>query len=52
MAKDYLTEFLPDLDEFREKTIQFHKGELSVAEYKKFSGGFGSYAQRGGRGVR
>ncbi len=49
MTKDYLTGFLPDLDEFREKTIQFHKGELSVAEYKKFSGGFGSYAQRGGQ---
>lgn len=49
MPKDYFTEFLPDLDEFREKTIQFHKGELSVAEYKKFSGGFGSYAQRGGQ---
>lgn len=49
MPKDYLTEFLPDLAEFREKTIQFHKGELSVAEYKKFSGGFGSYAQRGGQ---
>lgn len=49
MPKDYFTEFLPDLDEFREKTIQFHEGELSVAEYKKFSGGFGSYAQRGGQ---
>ena len=49
MPKDYFTEFLPDLDEFREKTMQFHKGELSVAEYKKFSGGFGNYAQRGGQ---
>lgn len=49
MPKDYLTEFLPDLAEFREKTIQFHEGVLSVAEYKKFSGGFGSYAQRGGQ---
>ncbi len=48
MPVDYLSEFLPDLDEFREKTIQFHKKELSVAEYKKFSGGFGSYAERGG----
>ncbi len=48
MSKDYLKEFLPDLKEFEEKTIKFHKGELSVAEYKKFSGGFGSYAQRGG----
>lgn len=49
MAKDYLTEFLPDLKEFQEKTMQFHNGEMTVAEYKKFSGGFGSYAQRGGQ---
>ncbi len=49
MAKDYLTEFLPDLAEFREKTMQFHNGEITVAEYKGFSGGFGSYAQRGGK---
>ena len=48
MPKDYLSEFLPDLEEFRKKTIQFHNKELSVAEYKAFSGGFGSYAQRGG----
>ncbi len=47
MAKDYLTQFLPDLEEFKEKTLQFHKGELTIAEYKHFSGGFGSYAQRG-----
>lgn len=49
MAKDYLKEFLPDLEEFKEKTMQFHNGELTVAEYKRFSGGFGSYAQRGGQ---
>lgn len=49
MSKDYLTEFLPDLDMFREKTLQFHKGKINVAEYKKISGGFGSYAQRGGK---
>lgn len=49
MPKDYLTEFLPDLDEFREKTMKFHNGEITVAEYKGFSGGFGSYAQRGGK---
>lgn len=49
MPKDYLTEFLPDLEEFREKTMQFHNGEITVADYKKFSGGFGSYAQRGGK---
>lgn len=49
MPKDYLTEFLPDLAAFREDTKKFHNGELSVAEYKKLSGGFGSYAQRGGQ---
>lgn len=48
MAKDYLSEFLPDLEEFREKTMEFHEKEMSVAEYKAFSGGFGSYAERGG----
>lgn len=49
MRRDYLTEFLPDLEEFCEKTMKFHNGEITVAEYKGFSGGFGSYAQRGGR---
>ena len=49
MAKDYLMQFLPDLEEFKEKTMQFHNGELTIAEYKHFSGGFGSYAQRGGQ---
>ena len=49
MPKDYLAEFLPDLEQFKEKTMQFHRGEITVAEYKAFSGGFGSYAQRGGK---
>lgn len=48
MAQDYLKEFFPDLDEFKEKTMKFHNKEISVAEYKGFSGGFGSYAERGG----
>ncbi len=48
MPKDYLTEFLPDLEEFREKTMKFHRKEMTVPEYKGFSGGFGSYAERGG----
>lgn len=46
---DHLTEFLPDLAEFKENTRAFHNGKLSVAEYKRLSGGFGSYAQRGGQ---
>lgn len=48
MARDYLTEFLPDLEEFKEKTMKFHNKEITVPEYKGFSGGFGSYAERGG----
>ena len=44
MSIDYLQEFLPDLQEFREKTMKFHNGEMTVPEYKSFSGGFGSYA--------
>ena len=48
MAKDFLEEFIPDLDEFREKTMAFHNKEITVPEYKGFSGGYGSYAQRGG----
>ncbi len=49
MPKDYLTEFLPDLAQFRDKTMKFRDGEITVQEYKGFSGGFGSYAQRGGK---
>lgn len=48
MSKDLLEEFIPDLDEFREKTMAFHNKEITVPEYKGFSGGYGSYAQRGG----
>lgn len=48
MSKDYLSEFLPDLEEFKEKTMKFHNKEMTVPEYKGFSGGFGSYAERGG----
>jgi len=48
MGNDYLEKFLPDLDEFKEKTMLFHNKEMTVAEYKGFSGGYGSYAQRGG----
>lgn len=37
-----------DLAEFREKTDEFYEGKLDKNAYKGFSGGFGSYAQRGG----
>ncbi|MCI8514446.1 MAG: nitrite/sulfite reductase [Lachnospiraceae bacterium] len=38
-----------DLEEFREKTDRFYSGEMDKNAYKGFSGGYGSYAQRGGK---
>lgn len=49
LKKDILEEFISDLDEFKEKTMAFHNKQMTVAEYKSFSGGYGSYAQRGGK---
>ncbi len=40
MAKDFLEEFIPDLDEFREKTMAFHNKEITVPEYKGFYGNY------------
>jgi ferredoxin-nitrite reductase len=40
-------ELKQQIDIFREKTSQFAQGEISVKDYKGFSGKFGSYAQRG-----
>ncbi|WP_455715821.1 nitrite/sulfite reductase [Anaerosporobacter sp.] len=48
MAKNHVEEFRGDLKEFHEMTKKFYQKEISVQEYKSFSGGFGSYAQRGG----
>jgi len=36
------------IGEFQEMTRKFYAKEISVKDYKGFSGGFGSYAQRGG----
>lgn len=33
----------------KKKTDQFYAGELSKADYKGFSGGYGSYAQKDGK---
>ena len=44
-----LQEFKNDLTDFREMTNKFYAGEVSQKDYKGFSGGFGSYAQRGGK---
>lgn len=49
MEKELFDTFVSDLDEFREKTMKFADEEISVQEYKGFSGGFGSYAQRGAK---
>lgn len=38
-----------DYKEFEKITRQFYAGEVTVPQYKGFSGGFGSYAQRGGK---
>lgn len=41
-------EYQKELEEFKAATEQFYNKEISVADYKRLSGGFGSYAQRGG----
>lgn len=38
-----------ELKEFREKTEDFYAGEIKRKDYKRFSGLYGSYAQRGGK---
>lgn len=48
MKINYAEKFREDLAEFREMTQKFYNKEISTHEYKGFSGGFGSYAQRGG----
>lgn len=47
--EELLQEFREDLSQFREMTEKFYAGEVSSKEYKGFSGGFGSYAQKGGK---
>lgn len=37
------------LPEFREKTAAFYAGDMTKGDYKKFSGFYGSYAQRSGK---
>ncbi len=43
-----MEEFRADLKQFHEITRKFYQKEINAAEYKGVSGGFGSYAQRGG----
>lgn len=42
-------EIQAQLDEFRDRTAKFASGDISVKDYKGFSGKFGSYAQKGAR---
>ena len=51
MNQELMKEFKADLKEFREMTEKFYAKEVSVKDYKGFSGGFGSYAQKGGEAV-
>ena len=46
--EELLKEFKEDLVEFHEMTEKFYAKEVSMKDYKGFSGGFGSYAQKGG----
>ena len=41
-------EWKKDYEEFEKVTRQFYAGEVPGPQYKGFSGGFGSYAQKGG----
>lgn len=49
MEDQLYQEFKEDLKQFEKVTAGFYKGEVTTAEYKGISGGFGSYAQRGGK---
>ncbi len=42
-------EWKKDYEEFEKVTREFYAGEVLPAQYKGFSGGFGSYAQKGGK---
>ncbi|MCI8561035.1 MAG: nitrite/sulfite reductase [Dorea sp.] len=42
-------EWKKDYEEFEKIARQFYEGEIPAQKYKGFSGGFGSYAQRGGK---
>lgn len=47
MNESLMAQFKSDLKDFREMTEKFYAKEVSVKDYKGFSGGFGSYAQKG-----
>lgn len=43
-----IEEYRQDMAEFKDMTYKFYNKEIPMAQYKGFSGGFGSYAQKGG----
>ena len=43
MRREDWEKYIPD---FKEKTAAFYSGQIKKAEYKGFSGFYGSYAQR------
>ena len=45
--KALIEDFKQDLPLFREMTEKFYRKEMSIKDYKSFSGGYGSYTQRG-----
>lgn len=47
MEETLYLELKHEIAEFREQTEKFLRKELNVKEFKGYSGGFGSYAQRG-----
>ena len=47
--KDYAKIYKDEIESFRETGHKFLNGELTVPEFKGKSGGFGVYAQRGGK---
>ena len=49
MNEELKEELREEIDEFYEQTKRFINKELSVKDFKGYSGGFGSYAQRGGQ---
>lgn len=48
-TSQYAEAFKRELPAFREMTEKFYRQEVSVKDYKGFSGRYGSYAQRGGK---
>ena len=47
MGKDLLEQFRKDINDFKASCVSFYNSEISQADYKSISGGFGSYAERG-----